>query len=146
MTAVINSDWGEAKSKDAESCLAVPWWLLGLVFSFLIDWFRHWSYKRGEKQPLSILSIDTDVFLSHELAEAILACISSWGKITTFVGFFVSWVRPLAGLNQKSVANARKLCWFLPVGILAKDVQWLPVCLRWGVVVKSSFEDVFQLL
>lgn len=72
MTAVINSDGGEAESKDAASCSTGPLWMLGLVFHFMIDSFRPWNYpRRGEKQPPSILSIDTDVFLSHEPAEAI---------------------------------------------------------------------------
>lgn len=72
MTAVINSDGGEAESKDAASCSAGPLWLLGLVLHFMIDSFRRWSYSGvGKKQPPSIQSIDTDVFLSHEPAEAI---------------------------------------------------------------------------
>lgn len=81
----------EAKSKDAKICLILPWWASGLVFCLLIRSFRPLELQEGgRKQQLSILSIDSDVFLSHELAEAILAHISSWGKITTFVcvGFF----------------------------------------------------------
>lgn len=31
----------------------------------------------GKKQPLSSLGVDTDVFLSYELAEATSVCISS---------------------------------------------------------------------
>lgn len=89
MAVVINSDWGEAKPKDAASCFAAAVSVRTCLpfhdrFIQALD-----LLKGGKKQPLSIHSIDTDVFLRHELAETIRACISSWGKITTFVVFVV---------------------------------------------------------